>query len=200
MKIKLILLSMISMGFCFLCGCGDNSVIVAENKSFAAENYELVLANEALESKNKSLENQIVTIKGMAEDVRVSNLITVERVDLAGRTGFYDKDLDNIEESLVVYFKAFDEDGDAMKVSGSMHIELWNLEASPENAKVAEWDITPEQMRENYAARLVSNYHRMIFDVKDILLENKNASWTINVEFVDYPTGKKFSKQIAIDN
>lgn len=200
MKIRY-LLPVISIAFCCLFGgCADNSLIIAENHSLASQNHELLLENKALTNINLALENQILTIKGMTEDIRVSNLITVQGVDLASRTGFYDKDLDNIEESLVIYFKAFDEDGDAIKASGQMHIELWNLDASPENAKTAYWDITPQQMRENYAARLVSNYHRIIFNVKDILLENKNNSWTVKVDFIDYLTGKTFSKQLAIDN
>lgn len=180
-----------------LSGCQNCNLIIDENQSLHAENTELLRRVEVLSGENDGLREQVATIEGLDAQVRLENLITVMDVELARRSGLYDKDRDGISDKLIVYLKTIDEFGDPVKGVGSLEVELWDLNRASENSLLASWAMDPGELKQSWSAALMTNYHRLVYDISSIDF-GSNPSLTVKVKFVDYLTGKTFVKQRVI--
>ena len=98
---------------------------------------------------------------------------------------------------LVVYLKTIDDMGDVIKSPGAVKIELWNLNAKPQEALLKSWQIEPKDLRKNWSGSLLTSYYKLQFDVSSIL-GKKEKELTLKVEFTDYLTGKIFKQQRVV--
>ena len=181
----------------FLSGCQDCSLIIDENKTLHSENTELLRRVEALGGENDQLREQVETIEGLDAKARLDSLIIVKDVELARRSGLYDKDRDGVNDKLIVYLKTIDEFSDPIKGAGSLEVELWDLNRESENSLLAKWSMNPTELKQSWSAALMTNYHRLVYDITNIDFGSK-PSLTVKVKFVDYYTGKTFVKQRVI--
>lgn len=180
-------------------GCQkSNPLVLEENKTLSEQNQQLKQELDQVQIENLQLTKQLMNISGISPEVRLGNIITVENVELAKRTGLFDKDYNNSKESLIVYLKTIDKYGDSIKGAGSVDIELWDLSLPTEQAKLKSWHISPEELKEKWAGTMMTSYYRFTFEVADVLKENKGIL-TVKVRFIDYLTGKDFEKQRAIE-
>ncbi|NLH16728.1 MAG: hypothetical protein GX455_09120, partial [Phycisphaerae bacterium] len=115
----------------------------------------------------------------------------------AKRTGFLDEDKDGKKESLVVYLKPYDTHGDPIKMAGRVRIELWDLNAATDKAKLAEWDIQPEELSKLWSSTFLTSYYRLKFDVAK-LIEGRTKELTVKAEFTDYVSGRVLREQATI--
>ncbi len=195
-KYLLILVVCISMA---VVGCQDRCpLVLEENKTLSEQNLQLKKDLDQAQLENLQLTRQLMNLGGIPPEVRLENIITVEDIELAKRTGLFDKDYNNANEMLIVYLKTIDKYGDSIKGSGSVDVELWDLSLPTEQAKLKSWHISPEELKENWAGAMMTSYYRFTFDVADILKENEGIL-TVKVRFLDYLTGKDFEKQRTIE-
>ena len=180
-----------------LSGCQDCSLIINENKSLHVEKTDLLRRVEVLGGENERLKEQIATIEGLDAKVRLESLITVMDIELARRSGLYDKDRDGANDKLIVYLKTIDEFGDPIKGVGGLEVELWDLNRASEESLLAKWEMTPGELKQSWSAALMTNYHRLVYDITNIDF-GSHPSLTVKVKFVDYFTGKTFTKQRVI--
>lgn len=183
----------------FLSGCGgDYNVVLEENKQLNDTNVDLSREVEKLRAENSGLEEQLVNLAGVDPNIRLENIVTVNSIKIAGRTGFFDKDYDGVKEKLIVYLKTIDEFGDAIKGAGSVDVQLWDLNSEGEDAKLGRWEISAQQLKLDWASTMLTNYYRLVFDVSNIdIASRKNL--TVKVKFVDYLTGRVFEEQVVIE-
>ena len=133
----------------------------------------------------------------MNKETRTAALVVPETLVIGRHTGLYDKGTSGKPDSLVVYVEPRDAKQDTIKAAGNMQVELWNLAAAPEQAKLATWEIGPEELKGLWGRGLLGAYYRLTFPLEGVLKGNEK-DLTVKVEFTDYLTGKTLTGQKVI--
>lgn len=198
-EMKKYLLILVIFVLMAIVGCQDRCpLVLEENKTLSDQNQQLKKDLDQVQIENLQLTKQLMNLSGISPEVRLEHIITVEDIELAKRTGLFDKDYNSAKESLIVYLKTIDKFGDSIKGAGIVDVELWDLSLPTEQAKLKSWHISPEELKENWAGSMMTSYYRLTFDVDDILKTNEGVL-TVKIRFLDYLTGKSFEKQRAIE-
>jgi hypothetical protein len=87
--------------------------------------------------------------------------------------------------------------GDCIKAAGALKVELWNLDAKPNEALLKSWEIEPKDLRKKWSGSLLTSYYKLPFDVNSILT-GKEKGLTLKAEFTDYLTGKILKGQQVV--
>lgn len=149
-------------------------------------------------SENEQLKNQVKTLSGLSPEIRLENLYNLQDVQLTSYTNLYDRNKDLKKETLIIYLQPIDEEGDIVKASGSVDVQLWNLSKDPNQALVGQWRIEPAELKKCWFATIVTANYRLTFDVGDIV-KNSKEPFTVKIIFTDYITGKVFERQKIVE-
>ncbi|MHC4911820.1 MAG: hypothetical protein ACYTE5_02305 [Planctomycetota bacterium] len=182
----------------FVVGCesGNKSPVAEQLDTLRAESAQLAYELERAKSRNEQLEGQIKVLSGLPED-KLEGLYEVQAVKVTRYTNLYDKDKDGKYEKLIVYIQPIDEEGDVVKATGAVDVQLWNLNRQEDEALLGSWRIGPEELKELWFATIITINYRLTFDVADKIEEYKEPL-TVKVTFTDYLTGKVFQEQRVI--
>jgi hypothetical protein len=162
-----------------------------------AQINQLKAQNEKLQEENENYHKQVQTLSELDKSARLEAMNTLDRMEIAKRTGLMDENKDGKKDTLVVYLKPFDTHGDPIKMAGRVRVELWDLNAAAEKAKLAEWDIQPEELAKLWSSTFLTSYYRLRFDVAK-LIEGHQKELTVNAEFTDYVSGRVLREQATI--
>ena len=194
-------LIMVCLAPWFLTGCGigsaRKSACEIEVQRIEREKTELMREMQQARAENAQLAEQIKALSMIPQDKRV-NPYTLTRIKIAKYSNFYDKDNDGRREKFIVYFTPIDAEGDAFKASGTVHVQLWNLDNVNGQALLNQWQIEPEALRGMWFDTLVSANYRLVLDTPE-QLDTLADPLTVKVTFTDYLTGEIFRDQLAID-
>ncbi len=153
---------------------------------------------EQSKQENKQLKEQLQTLSGLPEDARLENMYNVERIKLGRLSGFFDKDDDGKRETLIVYVTPYDKEGDGVKATGSMNVQLWNLNNPEQQALLGEWNVPPEELKKVWFKTILAVNYRLTFDISD-KVEDFDEPLTAKVAFTDYLSGRVFKDQRVIE-
>jgi len=194
---------LLSSVFClliFATGCEDVSsgqmALAEQVDKLNLQNSQLQKQIEQTIAENEDLRKQMQVLSGLPEGVKGENIYHLRSVSIGRYTDFYDDDKDGKKEKLVVYLQPIDEDGDIIKVAGSVDVQLWNLNKEKEQALLGQWQVGPDQLKKLWFSTLMTHY-KLTFDIADKIGEFKDPL-TVKVTFTDYLTGKKFQEQKVI--
>lgn len=177
---------------CFFAGCEnaqEGAVVVDEMGALRAANVQL--SEELAQSRE-----QIQVLSGLEAEVRLENVYELQAVKLTRFTNLYDKDNDGKKEKLIVYLKPEDEEGDAVKASGAVDVELWDLARGDGEALVGKWHVDAQSLRQQWVATMITINYRLIFDVGGLVEGDEDL--VVKVVFTDYLSGKVFREQMVI--
>ena len=153
---------------------------------------------EKLQAENKSLQDQLKVLHALPKDVKLENLYRPQKIKVTKYTGFYDKDKDGERETLIVYIKPYDENGDPIKAIGAADIQLWDLNRKDGSAMIGEWHIKPEDLKKLWFSSVMAANYRLTFNMEE-QIENLDRPLTVKVTFTDYLFGKVFKEQKVIE-
>lgn len=160
------------------------------------QNTELSLQVQALQTQNDQLTEQVTTLSALDKNTRLSALDTLEKVRIGKYTGFYDTDENGTKESLVVYLEPLDAAQDTVKAPGQVIIELWNLNAPENDAKLMEWTVNPEQLFTTWGGTIFHSYYRIALPLE--ITVQPQTEYTLKITFTDYLGGKVLSDQKTV--
>jgi len=162
------------------------------------EKKQLTHQIEQFTSENEKLKKQIQVLSGLPTDAKLENFYNLQRVKISGYTDFYDKDKDGRREKLIVYIQPIDQDGDVVKATGSVDVQLWNLNQPNGQALLGQWRVEPDELRKLWFATLITINYRLTFDVAD-KIEKFEEPLTVKLTFTDHLSGKVFKEQKVIE-
>jgi len=199
MKIKAFLIITTAAALLIITGCEQPQKTTQWDKLTELERERTDLKQEVkhLQQENKQLKEQFASLAKLEHDIRVELLANLDNVEIDKRSGFFDKNRDGKEETLIVYLKPFDDSGDVIKAAGDVNIQLWDLSKKSDDALLGEWNIAPKELKDLWMGMVMTNYYRLSFRIPE-LLDGNRKDLTIKVKFTDYLTGKVFRKQKVV--
>lgn len=179
-------------------GCKNANLRVA----IATETTELKQQNRHCQDKLQKygaqieqLKKQVVTLSELKSGLKLESLYNLRSLKITRYTGLYENEAGK-KERLIVYIQPIDDDGDVIKATGTVDVELWDLN-NPEKPVLAQWHIEPTELKKMWVATLISINYRLPFDVGDKIAGTK-GDLTVKVTFTDYIFGKVFTEQFTI--
>lgn len=179
------------------CASKDISPLVEQIGSLTEERSLLRQRVGELERDNEQLTAQVKTLALLDEQVKLEVLTRLEMVEVGKRSGIFDKDKDGKCETLIVYIRSHDDYGDPYKASGSIELELWDLDGDVENARLGRWVLEPAEVKKLWSTTIITNYFRVTYDVGDLLTDEQDEL-TVKMKFTDYVTGRVFKDQRVV--
>jgi hypothetical protein len=177
-------------------GCQGNNQ-TKEIETLRQEKTRLQSQIEQSKSETEQLKNQVKTLSELPADVRLEDLYDLQKIKITRYTNLYDKNNDGKKETLLVYIQPIDEQGDIVKATGAVDVELWDLNKENGRAKLGAWHVTPEELKTLWYATFITINYRMSFDAGD-KITGKEKSLVVKVTFTDYITGKAFKEEKII--
>jgi hypothetical protein len=177
-------------------GCQSNN-LAKEVKTLRQQKTELETQIEQSKAETEQLKNQVRVLSELPADVRLEDLYDLQKIKITRYTNLYDKDNDGKKEELLVYIQPIDEQGDIVKATGAVDVELWNLNKNDGQAKLGQWNVSTDQLKKLWCATLITINYRLPFDVTD-KITGEEKSLIVKVTFTDYLTGKVFKEQKII--
>ncbi len=187
---------------CVVAGCENaNSIrtpLVEQIGNLTEQNKQLENQLEQTRAENKQLTKQMHVLSGLPEEVKGENLYRLEKIEIGKYTGFFDKDDDGTKEKLIVYIQPIDEEGDIIKATGAVDVQLWDLDSSEaDQALLGQWHVEPGELKKLWFATMVTINYRLTFDIAD-KVKSFDEPLTVKVTFTDYLSGKVFKEQKVI--
>jgi hypothetical protein len=161
---------------------------------------------ERAELENEQLKQQVRTLSELKPEVRLENVYNTQRIQITRYTGFYVNEKDGKirsgmpngkEKKLVVYFQPIDQDGDVIKATGVVDVELWDLNRPVKDALLGRWQMGPEELRKCWFATVLIINYRLSFDAP-AEVDKIKGSLVVKVTFTDYLSGRVFEEQKVI--
>ena len=194
-------LSFIILAACVIltCGCSRDLAPSFQKQvtELKEENRQLSKENTGLKEQNLKLSERLETLTAFDSGQRQKSLPTISRITIAKRSGFVDKDDDNVKEKLVVYIKPYDSNQDVIKAAGSVTVQLWDLEKTSANAMLKEWTVAPDEISKMWMGAFMTDYYRLLLDLKPAVIR-PGTQYTIKVTFTDYISGSVFKEQKVV--
>ena len=179
-------------------GCESPTTDASEQiTTLRHEKMELQHRLEETQSRYERAQRQIEVLSGLDADVRLENLYDLQQVKVTKYTNVYDKDKDGTHETLIVYLQPVDAEDDLVKASGTVDVELWDLDKPNGRAMLGRWHVAPAELKEMWFATIVTTNYRLTFDVSAII-DTYKRPLTVRVTFTDYLSGRVFKEQRVI--
>ena len=183
-------------------GCESVSrktTVEEQNEALSIENELLTESVGKLQAEKGQLADRLEVLNKLDQDVRLEAMPSLSKIEISSRSGLYDKDKNGSKETLLVYVRTFDDDGDAIKIPGSITIQLWNLNEEPSEALLRSWELGSTEIKKLWSGTFMTSYYRLRFDVSDLAV-SPDGELTINVSFTDYLSGGVAKAQRAVEN
>ena len=179
------------------CNTSQKISVEAQNEKLLIENELLIEKAAKLQAENEQLTGRLEVLSKLGRDVRAEAMPTLDKIEISSRSGLYDKDKDGSKETLIVYVRTVDDEGDAIKIPGSIAIQLWDLNAEPEEALLRSWELGPVEVKKLWSGTFLTNYYRLRLDISDLDIKSR-GELTVNVTFTDYLSGQIIKAQRAV--
>jgi len=189
----------ISIAFAFGCEIQATHKSGAQKQiqQLTAEKADLQNQLEQVRAENSQLLKENQTLSKLPGEKRTDALYHIKSVKIGSYTNIYNEEKTR-KKNLVVYVEPIDETGDAVKAGGSVDIQLWNLNKKEDEARLAQWQVGPDELKKLWLSGIFSSSYRLSFDVTGIV-DKFDKPLTVKVEFTDYLSGQIFSEQFIIN-
>jgi len=184
----------------FIAGCEStdaNKNLLERIDELKGENRELAEQVQIFGNESDQLKLQVQILSGMDSETRLENLYDLEAVAIGDYTNLYDKDEDGAKEKLIVYIEPMDDEGDIIKASGSVEVQLWDLGMAENKAMLGNWLVEPGELKKLWFAAVLGQNYRLSFDISE-MVDKFDRALTVKVKFTDYLSGKVFIEQKVI--
>lgn len=172
------------------------------------ENIRLRKFNQSLENRIEDLEKQLAadraTIAGLKDRIgtvptlpesRLEEMFTVHGIELGRLSGGTDIDPQRPgDEGIKVYLRPVDASGEALKATGWVTVELFDLNLPSDN-RIGRWEFSPEQLKSMWRSFAVLEDFVIVMPWQKV---PQSRSLLVNVIFRDALTQRLFRAQKGI--
>ena len=178
-----------------LSGCTD--MPVARYNEVQQELLEVRESNRRLETQ---LADRDAAIRNLQEQIAVlretgaplDDLVVPVSIELDRLSGGYDKDGRPGDDGIVLYIRPMDKDGSVLKVAGTVHVKLYDLQNPPDRNLLAECRFDAQETRSLWFGRLMTNHFTIRCPFPHPPVHDRI---TAEVTFTDLLTGRPLHAQ-----
>jgi hypothetical protein len=189
----------------FVSGCENTGTAGKPTPSqqvqqLTSQNTELQNQLEQAHAENAQLLKQSESLSKLPGDKRADAIYHLKSVKIGSYTNFYDDDKTpgaTGKKKLVVYVQPIDETGDIVKAGGTVEVQLWDLNKKENEARLAQWQVEPNELKTLWLSGMLSSGYRLSFDAAGIV-DKFDKPLTVKVNFTDYLSGMTFTEQFII--
>jgi len=175
-------------------GGADRTVeLRRRNERLQAENAELKRNLLAARDQTLQFQRQLDTLHRLG-DRRFEKLTVVEKIELMSMAGGADYDGQPGDDGVNVYVRPVDADGHSIKAAGTIHIELFDLQAPEGARRLGEYILDVDNTRQAWHDRLMTRHYTVRCPWRPDRLPRHNEI-TIRAKFTEYLTGRTFTAQ-----
>jgi len=179
-------------------GCENNkSTLTEQIAALRQEKIDLTHQLKQAQADNEQAKRQIQLLSGLDAKTRLENIYDLQKIRITRYTNLYDKDNDGRYEKLIVYIQPLDAEDDIVKATGTVDVQLWDLDKPEDKALLGQWSVAPDELKKMWFATLITINFRIAFDTTDII-DKYDRPLTVKVTFTDYLSGKVFTEQKVI--
>ena len=193
---RIVLVLILALGA--LAGCEDlqrEQQINTEKQRDAALAHADELGRQVVElsAKVESQKKQIETLQALGEK-RMENVVTVAAIEIARHSGGINTDKKPGHDTVVVFLKLLDKNGDVIKAAGDVTIQLFDLAQPKDQTLFAEYTYPVKDIGKNWAGGMLSSQYTFRCPFPDGKLPAHPAV-NLRVTFTDYLTGQTLTAQ-----
>jgi outer membrane murein-binding lipoprotein Lpp len=199
-RISLCTYAVCSLALLLFSGCNSGqrtAELKTKIENLSEENTKLTIQVEQAKIENEELKKRVTVLQDLPDDVKGINLYQLENVNIQNYSGLFDENNDGKIDTLIVRIQPIDNDGDIIKASGSVIVELWDLNKPENQARIGNWPVGVEELKKDWNSFLITNYN-LRFDVSG-KIDKFDEPLTIKMNFTDYLSGKVFQAQKVIE-
>ena len=184
----------------FAAGCSTWSIDKSQDTppSQNPEDQIVQLRQVLTEKQNQveKLQEELVILLGFPAD-RLEQLVHVSKIEFGRYTQSYDNNEDGVDDGINVYLVLRDRQGDKIKASGAVEIELWDLSAGEGKRFLKRHQYGLEELSGQWLGGFLSDHYKFQVDLDE---EHRpiNRHLTLKLHFNDALTGKGFETQKLI--
>jgi hypothetical protein len=198
---SLFVVTLISLLFAFGCDIRiAKKPTPTKVQQLTAEKADLQNQLEQARAENDHLLKQAQMLSKLPGEKRADAIYHLKSVKIDRYTNFYDDDKTpgaTGKKKLVVYIEPVDETGDAVKAGGAVEVQLWDLNKKEDEARLAQWQIEPNELKTLWLGGMFMSGYRLSFDAAGIV-DKFDKPLTVKVNFTDYLSGGTFTDQFII--
>jgi hypothetical protein len=159
--------------------------------------------NETIRARDRTLAEQQSTIAGLNRELEsarglskadMEKLVHPERLVIGSLSGGDDYDDIPGHDGITLYLQPTDKDGDALKVAGTIRVELYDLANPPDENLLGVVDIPLEKARELWYGKLMTNHYTVKFPWPGGR-KPAHPDVTVRASFVDFLTRRVMTAQ-----
>ncbi len=189
----------------FVAGCENTGkaskpTTAEQVQQLTSQNTELQNQLEQAHAENAQLLKQAESLSKLPGEKRADAIYHIKAVKIGRFTNFYDDDKTpgaTGKKKLVVYVEPIDETGDTVKAGGAVDVQLWDLNKKENEARLAQWQIEPNELKMLWLGGMLSSSYRLSFDAAGIA-DKFDKPLTVKVNFTDYLSGMTFTEEFII--
>jgi hypothetical protein len=169
-------------------------------QQLTAQKTDLQNQLEQTKAENDRLKKQAESLSKLPGDKRADAIYHLKSIKIDRYTNFYDKDKTpgaTGKKILVVYVEPIDETGDVIKAAGTIDVQLWDLNKKENEARLAQWQVEPNEIKKLWLGGIFSSSYRLSFDAAGIV-DKFDKPLTVKVNFTDYLSGMTFTEQFIL--
>ena len=150
-------------------GCRNCDLVEAELRTLERDLTELKGELFRSEAHNEALQREMRNLRQgavKATPEEASQQFTLRQIVLGRGTGGYDKDNCPGDDALQVVLEPRDGDGHAVKASGSLYVEVVEINREGLKTFLSSWDVPPEQLRRTWRSGFLSSGYDVVLPWK----------------------------------
>lgn len=177
-------------------GCDESGVTIAElrqrNNSLERQLGQLQRDHVALQEELKQRKAQITRLQRLGTR-RLDLLNPAARIEIDRLSGGYDEDGLPGDEGVVVYLRPIDAEGDVVKATGEIEIQLWDLAASTEEVLIGQYVLDAVHARKLWHGKFMTYHYTIRCPWRE--RPPRHDEVTVRVQFTDYVSGEVLTDQ-----
>jgi len=193
--------SAITIGLLLALTAGGCGLIASSKPTETISKKDLLMQIEQLrqeltakQKQNEKLNEQLTALRGFPAD-RLQRLVHPVEIAFGRFTRAYDQNDDGFDDGMIVYLLLRDIQGDKIKATGQVTIELWDLAEPQGGHLLQQWQYGLDELPQQWLSGFMTDHYKF-----ELTWEKppRSSNLTLKLRFKDALTGKLFEIQKMI--
>ncbi len=155
---------------------------------------QLALKGEQVQAQTQTIDN----LRKYPGDLKIDELIHVDRIEIERLSGGYDDDRDGIDDGVQIHLRMYDQDGYAIRSVGELDVKLFDL-ANPEGQQsLGGVALSRNQLRPLWLGRFLTSHYTIQIPWSDKVRRPAHRDLTVTLTFTDALSGRTHSAQAVL--